>query len=261
MIGACSRAQPVIEADAAPPLAPPPLAAAETVDAGLPPLRGEWLEKLEGNAFVAPPLGATEKRPVIVAVHGASNHPGLMCAAWRAIADGYAFVVCPGGRPTGTDAYYVWSSAEHISQAIDAALASARARYGAWMLDAPYVYAGFSQGATLAAPVLVNGKFARAALTEGGYHAFEDGFAHAFVKSGGERVLYTCSQAGCLGSFGGSKSALAHAHALVEVHSPGPVGHSLTPQVRASINADLGWLVDGMIGWESYASAPKLPTH
>jgi hypothetical protein len=138
-----------------------------------------------------------------------------------------------------------------------------RARYGDWMLGEPYVYAAFSQAATLAGPVLVNakGRFPRVALTEGGYHGFEDGMARAFVKSGGERVLYTCSQGGCLGSFAGSKAALTQAGADVEVHSPGPVGHSLTPQVRASINADLTWLVEGMPGWEGYPSAPKLPTH
>jgi len=173
-------------------------------DAALPALHGEWLERLDGDAYVTPPLGATEKRPVIVAVHGAFNHPGIMCASWRAIADGYAFVVCPAGIPVDKVSYS-WSTPESIERAISVALAAARARYGAWMLDAPYVYAGFSQGATLAAPVLAKGKFGRAALTEGGYHAFEDGFAGAFVKHGGKRVLYTCSQSGCLGSFGSSK--------------------------------------------------------
>ena len=230
------------------------------------PLSGEWLQKLDlpngGVAYLAPPLGSTEPRPVIVAVHGAMDHPSYMCSAWRVIADAYAFVVCPAGRAAGD--LYVWSSGEMIDSAIGAALAAARARYGDRMIDAPMVYTAFSQGATLAASVLTKPKsahFARASLIEGGYHTLEDGYAAAFKKAGGERVLYTCAQGGCVGSFGASKAALTAVGIPVKVESPGPFGHSMVPPVRASLNAALPWLTEGLPGWEGYATAPKLDAH
>lgn len=232
----------------------------------LEPLGGEWMQRLElpggGVAYVAPPLGSTEPRPVIVAVHGAMDHPSYMCSAWRVIADAHAFVVCPAGRKAGE--VYVWSSGEMIDKAIDAALTAARAKFGARMIDASMVYTAFSQGATMAAVPLTTsnrGRFARAALVEGGYHTLESGYAAAFKKAGGERVLYTCSQGGCVGSFAASKSALAAVGIPVKVESPGPYGHSMVPAVRASLNAALPWLTEGLAGWEGYAAAPKLEAH
>lgn len=234
----------------------------------LAPLGGAWMEKLDvpngGIAYVAPPLGSTEPRPVVVAVHGAVDNPGYMCSAWRVIADVYPFIVCPAGSKSGKDTY-VWPSSDAIDKATDAALAAARAKYGDRMMTGPAVYAAFSQSANMAAPVLGpsnRGRFARAALTEGGYHGFEDvNLARAFTKSGGQRVLYTCSQGGCTGSFAASKAALLQVGASVRVETPGPFGHSMVPQVRESLNKGLPWLTEGLAGWDGYAVHPKLPAH
>ena len=260
--------------DASADAAAAPIPDVASVDAGPPPLAAPWLERLDlpkGHlAYVAPPVGATAPRPVIVAVHGAMDNPGAMCAAWRVIADGYAFVVCPAGVRTGKD-LYTWSSSEHIEASTDAAVAAARAKYGAYMLGGPAVYAAFSQGANMAGSVLGplnHGRFARAALTEGGYRAFEDrGNASGFAKAaaggevGGVRLLYTCAQSGCAGSYGASKGPLGQAGIAVQIASASPFGHSMTPQVRASINVSLPWLVEGLAGWEGYPAFPKLAEH
>lgn len=265
---ACSAKQPreSTRADAA---------AVEVHDAGadagdasaLAPLGGSWLEELEVDGvsvgYVTAPIGSTEARPVVVAVHGIYDHPGHTCAAWRAIVDGYAFVVCPAGS-RHSKYEFVWPSSEAIETAVSASLTAARARYGDRMTRGPAIYAAFSQGANMAAPVLGarNGRFARAVLVEGGYVAFADArLANAFVSAGGTRALYMCSQPGCVGSFAGSKAALVRAGAEVKVATPGPYGHSLNPPLRASINAALPWLVDGLLGWEAYGAAPKLPFH
>lgn len=244
--------------------APAPPASVVTIatDAAAP-LTGEWMQRLDlpggGVAYVAPPLGSTEPRPVIVAVHGAMDHPSSMCSAWRVIADAYAFVVCPAGREAGE--LYVWSSGDMIVKAIDAALDAARAQFGDRMIAAPMLYTAFSQGATLAGAALGTGRFPRASLIEGGYHTLEGGNARAFRRAGGERVLYTCSQGGCVGSFAASKAALTAAGVLVKAETPGPYGHSMVPAVRASLNTALPWLVQGLDGWQGYALAPKLDAH
>ncbi|HEY1532616.1 MAG TPA: hypothetical protein VGF76_01315, partial [Polyangiaceae bacterium] len=68
----------------------------------LPPLANvSWLEELpleDGNlAYVMPPIGAREPRPLMVGVHGAGDRADWDCGGWRLGASEYPFVVCPQG--------------------------------------------------------------------------------------------------------------------------------------------------------------------
>jgi pimeloyl-ACP methyl ester carboxylesterase len=233
---------------------------------------GDWIEKITlsdgGLAYVTPATGATGKRPVVVAIHGAVDDPGLMCGAWRLIADVYPFVVCPAGTPIGPDVpgrKYVWGSTAQIEKRALEALTALEAKYPEHITPgAPVVYAAFSQGATMAAPFLVRHakRFPRAVLTEGGHHAFEpDGLAQQYAKAGGERVMFTCSQGGCAVAFEASRAALERADVRARVVYSGPHGHSMPPPVRTSVHAALPFVVENLAGWEGYADAPKLPSH
>src|SRR5687767_4566662 len=76
----------------------------------LPPLENvSWLEELplsDGSVgYVAPPVGAREPRPLIVAVHGAGDRANWACGGWRLAASAYAFVVCPSGLPMGAERF------------------------------------------------------------------------------------------------------------------------------------------------------------
>lgn len=235
--------------------------------APLPPLGGPWLERIElaggGLAFVAPPVGSTAPRPVLVAFHGAMDDPGLACSTWRLITDAYPFVVCPAGKLV-RGATYVWPSGARLVKSAEEALAAVRARFGGRVAPGPAVYAGFSQGANLAKEALGrenHGRFAAAILTEGGYRAFDTGAARAFVRAGGERVLFTCSQPGCAARFEASRTALERAGAGARTAYSGPYGHAIPPGVREAIHAELPWLVDRIPGWGGYAGAPKLKAH
>ncbi|MDB4936037.1 MAG: hypothetical protein JWP87_3009 [Labilithrix sp.] len=236
------------------------------------PVGGDWIERVslpdDGIAYVTPATGAIGKRPVIVAIHGAVDDPGLMCGAWRLIADVHAFVVCPAGTPIGADVpgrKYVWGSTAQIEKRALEAVAAVEAKYPEHVTrGAPVVYAAFSQGATMAAPLLVRNarRFPRAVLTEGGHHAFEpDGLAEQYAKAGGERVVFTCSQGGCAAAFEASRAALERADVRARVVYSGPHGHSMPPPVRESVHAALPFAVEGLAGWEGYAAAPKLPSH
>lgn len=238
----------------------------------LAPVGGNWIEKIdlgEGRvAYVTPPTGAREKRPVVVAVHGAVDDPGLMCGAWRLVADVYPFVVCPAGTPIGADApgrKYVWGSSEQLEKRALEALAAVEAKYPDHVVaGAPAVYVAFSQGATMAAPFLARNakRFPRVVLTEGGHRAFEPAaLASSFAKAGGERVLFTCSHSGCAGFFEQSRAALERANVDARIVFSGAHGHSIPPPVRESIHAALPWVVEGLAGWEGYAAATKLPSH
>jgi len=138
------------------PPAPPPIAV--TPSDALEPLAGDWLERIElpgGQVvFIAPPVGARTPRPIVVAVHGAGDRPDWACGGWRLGTDAYPFVVCPQGFPMHGNTFG-WTDERSILRAIDAALPAVRQRYGAYVASGPAVYAGFSQGATLAARTLL----------------------------------------------------------------------------------------------------------
>lgn len=240
--------------------------------AGIAPLSASWIEQLElpdgGLAFVTPPVGARDARPIVVAVHGAVDDPGLMCSAWRLVVDVYAFVVCPAGRPLGAEGpgrKYVWGSGDQIRRRVLEALDAVRARWPEHVrTDAPVVYAAFSQGANMAGALLTShaARFSRVVLTEGGRRVFEDAsVARAFARGGGERVLFTCSQAGCAGPLAAPSAALERAGVAAKIEYSGPHGHSMPPAVREGIHAALPWIVADLAGWERYAAAPKLEGH
>src|SRR5262249_55456731 len=52
-----------------------------------------------GEATVSVPLGATEARPLLIALHGNFDRPEWQCGTWRGITHGYPFIVCPRGVP------------------------------------------------------------------------------------------------------------------------------------------------------------------
>jgi hypothetical protein len=277
LIVACGRHEPSRELRPEPPMPRPGSDRAATlvaVDASThvgsrPPLQGDWIETLTladgSRAFVTPPALATDSRPVVVAIHGAVDDPGLMCSAWRLVVDVFAFVVCPAGGPYGSsDRLKVWPSSARLVERIDATLVALRAKYGAYVAPPPYVYAAFSQGANYAANVFRarSHLFARAVLTEGGAKAFVDPSTCAQTKSAGiERVLFSCSQSGCAHGFGGGLSCLRGAGVEADLVDSGPLGHSMPPPVRAALNRELPRIVAGLDSWAGYANAKKLPDH
>lgn len=257
-----TRSEPPASRDAAP--------AASTVDAGVaaaPLVTGDWLQKIDlpdqGFAYVAPPLGSRDPRPIVVAVHGAGDDPGFMCSAWRSITDGYAFVVCPAATRVASGRY-TWGSSDQIEKRVLQAIAAAEQRWPENVaLGAPVVYVAFSQGATLAGPVLARhgDRISRVVLTEGGYGVFDDRVARAFAKVGGERVVFSCSSGGCASGFKAAVAALGRASVRAQIEDSGPLGHSIPPPAREGLNRQLPFLVEGLHGWEGYAQHPRQNAH
>ncbi len=241
---------------------------AATTTPSSPRLEGNWIERIDipqSYALVTPPIGATERRPIVVSVHGAMDDPGWQCSAWRLIVDAYPFVVCPAGtKASGT--LHAWSSDAQLETRVLAAVAAVKARWPSYVSDAPLVYVAFSQGATMAGPLLQKHaeRIPRAVLTEGGWHVFENAtLLRTWATDGGAttRVLLTCSLPGCASGFDASKRGLARAGIDAHVVYAGSFGHTMAPGVRRSIHAEWPWFVAGLAGWETYAAAPKLAEH
>lgn len=207
------------------------------------------------DAVVALPA-ANGRQPVLVATHGAGGAPEHHCAAWRHQLGERGIVVCPRGamvnRLVGPDAGFYYPDHFALEKEVLATLESFEAAYSARILPESYVYAGYSQGATMGALMLPAhaGRFKRVLLVEGGFDEWALSSARHFAHSGGERVAFVCGVAAC--NRGAEKSAqvLARAELLtLSRHAPG-AGHTYLGAVADRIQEAFRWLVDGYPGWQ-----------
>ncbi len=221
----------------------------------LAPLAAEnWLVTLptEGfdDAVVAVPLGATEPRPVVVALHGIQDRAEWACGEWRGVAGPHPFVLCPRGVPSAgvprAAQVFAHSGPERTRREIDAGLRALRARFGAHVAEGPSILVGFSLGANVGARIAIAdpAAFPRLVLAEGGHGAWARPATLAFAK-GGRRVLFACSQAGCREVAKGPAAALRAAGIETDLAYAGNIGHLVDERVVSSIRARWPFVIEG----------------
>jgi len=247
--GAATLGAPSAAAQA--PLAAPPEA--------LPPLNVNWVEALtlaDGNVvYVMPPIGIREPRPLMVAVHGAGDRPDWACGGWRLGANEYPFVVCPQGLKFDSQRF-AWDSPSTIARRVEAAIDAARARFGRYIADGPTIYAGFSQGATMAGTVLLeqHDRFPVVALAEGGYNLLRDtAFLQKLRSVGTTRLMVVCGSPACFATARSVQSGISHAG--IEAFTAGdPLsGHNLNQRMQIALRAAMPRLTAGLPNWRGYA--------
>jgi hypothetical protein len=239
------QAHPVLAA-AVPTIAEPP-----PPQPALPPLEGEWLERLDVGggevAYVGLPIGARDKRAIVVGVHGAGDRADWSCSEWKAVTADWAFVVCPQGitHPTDKKAF-VWGSAGAIAGQAERAVAALRAKYGVWIADGPLIYGGWSQGGTLAAQVIASrpNAYDRAVLVEVGHTPLDaNTVVSSFVGAGIRRALVSCSSWKCR-SFAETFEAAAKRRGLpVQTNDVGIRGHWFDGPVFRTLGPKVVWMV------------------
>jgi len=210
------------------------------------------------DAVVALPA-ATGRQPVLFATHGAGGAPEHHCAAWRHQLGERGIVVCPRGamvnRLVGPDAGFYYPNHFALEKEVLATVESFEAAYPGRFQPESYVYAGYSQGATMGALMLPGhaGRFKRVLLIEGGFDAWALSSARQFARSGGERVAFVCGVAGCQRGAEKSTQLLARADLLtLSRYAPG-AGHTYLGAVADRIQEAFHWLVDGYPGWQPAA--------
>lgn len=237
-----SRRPHAVEPPTASPLHPAAASDSAPIAPALPPLQSAWLVELPGDGspyFVAPPLGATAPRPLIVGVHGAGDRPEWSCGGWRLAAQAAAFVVCPRGRSMGGEKL-AWASPTELSTRVELAVTGARERFAAYVDPGPMIFAGFSQGATFAEPFLrANAaRFPIVILAEGGYATAQSAkFARAFHEAGGRRVVLVCGTPGCFASGRSAQKLLERAGLQVLVVGDPKAGHNLNERMQKALQA------------------------
>jgi predicted esterase len=208
----------------------------------LAPLQSAWLERLgEGDAsvVVTPPVGATEPRPLVLGIHGAGDRPEWSCGGWRLASQVSVFVACPRGSPHGGDRF-AWVSARQLAERVEAAASMTRARFAPYVESGPMIFAGFSQGATLAEPLLRKqaARFPIAILAEGGYQtANSKAFAQAYRAGGGRRVVLVCGTPACFRSARSAMKVLTNAGLETLVVGDEKAGHNLNQRMQQALQA------------------------
>lgn len=205
-------------------------------------------------AVVAWPTQKSDRPlPIVVALHGSYDQPEWNCEVYQQVVRGSAVVLCPRGRlrwDTPTDPpmmrFFFPSTGGWIFREVDAALSALKESAPGRIADGPVVYAGFSQGAILAAPLLPSrgARFSRAILVEGGAGWSNDG-ARAYAKAGGQRVLFACGQSGCNTRAHATAATLEKAGVRTKVTYAPDQGHTYDGAVQRDIAQAFAWLVEG----------------
>ena len=191
--------------------------------------------------------------PVVIVTHGAGGTTEAHCALWQRITQGNAVLLCVRGRPRSqnpADGEYYPDHLE-LERETFAALAALNREYAPQIAAGPVLYAGFSQGATMGALMLVghSSEVTRLVLVEGGFADWSVARAREFREHGGERVLFVCGRKECAEA--ARKSAywfkLAGVPAQLEyVHG---AGHSHDARIEARVVTAWRWLTAGDARW------------
>jgi hypothetical protein len=205
-----------------------------------------------GEAVVSIPIGARERRPVVVAAHGNYNRPEGLCETWRTIVGDGAFVVCPRGKlrkdsPAPPDQRFTYDDGPALVREIDADLEALRLKFGAFVDEGAMIYVGFSLGAHLAPYVSSRepARFPYVIQIEGGTDRWVPDTLDKFSKGGGKRVLFVCAHPDCLDDVPFSISRLEAVGIKSEAVIGNPVGHRYDGSVAETTKGALAWLLDG----------------
>ncbi|XXX77965.1 hypothetical protein WMF30_04225 [Sorangium sp. So ce134] len=210
------------------------------------------------SAVVSVPIGATARRPVLIASHGNYDRPEWQCQVWREIAGGDAFILCPRGvarsdSPSASDVRFTYESNARLEQEIDAGLAALRARFPEHVDPGAVLYTGFSLGAIMGSAIAARraALFPRLVLVEGGHDKWTPATARAFADGGGQRVLFVCAQAGCGAAAKAAAARLEKAGVLTRVVRSEEAGHRYDGPVAEETRRALGWAIEGDARWSS----------
>lgn len=226
-------------------------------------LGGESLGTLDVEgflpAYLAVPIGATEPRPIVLAVHGNGDRAEWQCEVWAGIFRRTAFVLCPAGKLGGEsspgDPRYTFSHDMMLEREIDAGLAALRAStFAPWLRPEKPVYAGFSLGAMMGITIASRraADFPTLILVEGGLEKLTDPQLARFVASGGDRILFACSEGKACADASKLFADLLTSHGGhgMAVYA-GPVGHRYDGPVADAVAAALPSFLGADAYWKA----------
>jgi predicted esterase len=202
------------------------------------------------SAVAVVPLGATDRRPILVAAHGRNDRPEALCAMWSEVVQRRGFVLCPRGVATD-EGGFTYDSDTALRQEIDADVEALRARFPDHVDEGPLVYSGFSLGAFQGVEVVAHdpGRTPRAVFIEGGHDPWTQDVASTFAKGGGDRVLFVTGQEANRKRAEEVSTTLRANGVATKVEHVQHAGHAYNGAVQQRIASSFDWLVEGDERW------------
>ena len=195
--------------------------------------------------------GGTARRPLLVAAHGAGGDPQWDCDYWRRLTSDRAFVLCLRGTPLGGH-YAGYFYRDHLALGRELAAAERAARTAEpRILAGSGVYAGFSQGASMGAPIAYQhaGALPYVLLIEG-FTPWNIPLARRFLGAGGQRVLWVCGSQACGAVAKTSAHWLEVAGGQARFEMVEGAGHTPAGPVMTRVEAALPWLLGADPHWQ-----------
>ncbi|HMA93153.1 MAG TPA: hypothetical protein VKP30_10735 [Polyangiaceae bacterium] len=152
------------------------------------------------------------RAPVIVVTHGAGGEAEWHCRHFHRIFSGRATLLCPRGKRIAfkdeTRGFY-YPDHHALRREVQAVVQQFEQLVPGVGSARPYVYAGYSQGATMGALAFAEAGslFSRLLLVEGGFADWSNLTVNHFHKSGGQAVLIVCGTKAC-----GQRAQVAESH-------------------------------------------------
>lgn len=206
-------------------------------------------------ALVWVPWGI-ERRPLLVAAHGAGGRPEPHCERWQRLVGERAFILCVRGAKTNrseplSSSHHYYPDHLWLGRAVDASVAALVAREA--RVDArAAVYAGYSQGAVMGALMLMTRaeRFPRALLIEGQQNDWSVAGAARWKRAGGQRVALACGLLRCAQAQELSRQSLARGGIDVALRYAAGAGHTYGGAVGDRVSELLEWLVADDPRWQ-----------
>ncbi len=195
------------------------------------------------------PLGATEARPVLIALHGDGADPRANCKRWSEVVPPGGFILCPRGAPrpdSGKQPHEVTAQKE-----LRAALSSLKEKFGHHVGASPAVLVGIGAAAPHAMTIAMQQPefFAQLVIADGGYKRWTAGMAKTFDRRGGRRVLFVCTAKDCPEAVARPVTVTRSANVETRLIEAGDSGK----QVFDVVAAGWSWLVERAPDWRRFS--------
>lgn len=222
------------------------------------PVDSVWTElPLEGHESAV--LWYRSGAPVFVVTHGAGGHAEWHCEHFHRLLEGRATLVCPRGkRRFARDPSQGYYYPDHI--ALRREVLAAVGKLESLASNArPYVYAGYSQGATMGALAFADsgGIFDQLLLVEGGFADWSSGLVSQFQRSGGQAVLWICGTASCNKHARAAARRFTGAELRAKVSYARGAGHRPDGAVGQILSDSLPFLLEGDARWQGFTPRPE----
>lgn len=198
-------------------------------------------------AVLSFPSGEAPPDLLAVVAHGAGDSPEEQCRAWRETLGDRGVILCVAGPRVAVHSEGRYFPDHFALERIVLASLEAFGRSFPDIAKGPVLYAGYSQGATMGALMIVShgSAFPRLALVEGGFDGWTLARSQRFESSGGKRVLFVCGTRHCKGRAESSAQTLRHAGVDTRVVSDLSAGHTYGGAVATALENSLDWLLRG----------------